>query len=340
MIGRRTALILLLTAMWMAIGAAPAMADPPGPTDYQTTVIGIDPPGIDVKVEIIGGDSFVRLTSTTGEVIEVIGYRGEPYLRFLPGGIVEENQSSPTTYLNLDRYAEADVPPGATPEATPVWKQVADDGSYAWHDHRAHWMNEARPVGSGPGDVILEGVIPLVIGDTEVDLRVQSVWQDAPSPIPAIVGAVLGVGLVVALVGARAKALAVAITVIAVAAATVGTTAYLSVPAETGPAWSLWTPPAVALTLAAAALIPGAAVQWLRSRAATLVLLSGIVLVVWGVIHRDWLSAAILPTSLPFWLDRIVTAFALTAGAGIIALAVRATIDPPADASVSPPSGE
>ena len=38
------------------------------------------------------------------------GYDGEPYLRFRADGTVQENQNSPATYLNRNRYAGAEVP--------------------------------------------------------------------------------------------------------------------------------------------------------------------------------------------------------------------------------------
>ncbi|MGD2052087.1 MAG: hypothetical protein PVI35_06395, partial [Acidimicrobiia bacterium] len=86
--GRWTVLGLALAAM-LVVPAAPALADPAGPSDYQSSVIGLDPPVAGVDVSIIGGDSFVRLVVDPATEVEVTGYRGEPYLRFLPGGIVE-----------------------------------------------------------------------------------------------------------------------------------------------------------------------------------------------------------------------------------------------------------
>jgi len=39
-------------------------------------------------------------------------------------------------------------------------------------------------------------------------------------------------------------------------------------------------------------------------------------------VKRDGLSAAIIPTDAPFWLDRFATAFALAVGVAIAALAL------------------
>ena len=110
--------------------------------------MSITPPTATVEVEVIGGDSFVQLTATPGTEVLVEGYQQEPYLRFRTDGVVEENQRAPTTYLNASRFGGGDVPAGADPALPPDWKQVATGGTFAWHDHRAHWM-DPQPAGDG-----------------------------------------------------------------------------------------------------------------------------------------------------------------------------------------------
>ena len=93
-----------------------------------------------IDVRIVGGDSFVLLTADPGTDVVVLGYDNEPYLHFRADGVVEENRRSPTVYQNRSRYGSDDAPADADPTAAPEWQQVASGGSYAWHDHRAHWM--------------------------------------------------------------------------------------------------------------------------------------------------------------------------------------------------------
>ena len=50
----------------------------------------------------------------------------------------------------------------------------------------------------------------------------------------------------------------------------------------------------------------------------------GIMLVLWAFRRRDGLGAAVLPTDLPFWFDRMVTAAAAVAGLLVLAAAGRA----------------
>ena len=157
----RRALAVTATVLAIVLGAAgPAAADPPGPTDYRSEITAIEPPTDGVEVEVVGGDSFIRLRRTGDERVDVMGYGGEPYLRFEPDGRVLENQRSPATFLNRDRTGEVDLPTEADADAEPEWEEVAADGTFSWHDHRTHWMSSARPPGRSPGDRVLEGVVP------------------------------------------------------------------------------------------------------------------------------------------------------------------------------------
>ncbi len=58
-------------------------------------------------------------------------------------------------------------------------------------------------------------------------------------------------------------------------------------------------------------------------------------LTLWGWLRRDGLGAAILPTDLPFWIDRLVTALALAGGVGLTGVAVYAVARPPAHQAAS-----
>ena len=329
---RIAASLLVAVAAGLVLAVpAPAFADPAGPSDFESAVVGVDPPADGVDVEIIGGDAFVLLTVAPGVSVDVVGYRGEPYLRFLPSGVVEVNDNAPTTYLNEDRYAAVDIPASASPDAEPSWRQVASDGSYAWHDHRAHWMNEDPPPGRGPGDRILEGVVPLLVDGREVDVAIASTWQQAPSPLPVVAGFVAGLGIaLVALRRTGLLAMAFGTMTLAAAALGVGAVAAASVPSETAPSAMLWLAPATSLALAALAVagLRAPTPTVLRSGAPVFAVIAAAELVVWAVLRWDWLWRAILPTAAPYWLDRVVTAGTLAGGAVLTIAALRAVIDP------------
>lgn len=311
-------------------GASPAAADPAGPTDFRSEVIDVDPETATISASMLGGDSFFMLEVEPGTEVLVLGYHAEPYLRVLADGTVEQNLNSPTFYLNEDRFGEEAIPEFATDDAEPEWEQVDNDGTYAWHDHRTHWMNRQDPLASERGDQILEAVVPLVVDGTEVDVTVSSIWQPEPSSVPAVVGALAGIGLaVLAFLGLRSvNRTALPASGLALAALVVGVAQNRSLPPETGPSRLNWLLPATGLVLMATAgglrrLEP--LVRW------AIVAAGGAELLLWGWLRRSGVGAAILPTDLPFWLDRLVTALAVVGGLGITVVAVYAVIRPPAE---------
>lgn len=188
--------VLVLTT----VPVSAAWADPAGPTDYRSEIVSVEPPPSGVHIRMIGGDSFLEVSVDRGIELEVVGYRGEPYLRFGPDGAVEINDNAPSTYLNEDRYGETDVPPSASADVDPSWRVVSEDGVHAWHDHRTHWMNQSRPAGE-PGAQILEANVPLVVNGIDTDVTVISTWEPPPSPWSASAGAVIGAAI--ALVASR-----------------------------------------------------------------------------------------------------------------------------------------
>lgn len=297
--------------------ASPAGADPIGPSDYGSEIVAIDPPAPGARFDILGGDAFLALALEEGHVAEVRGYADEPYLRFEADGRVLENRNSPAYHLNTSRYG-ADHDHDAKPEDPPRWVVVATNGAYAWHDHRIHYMGNVAPTGSRPGSVILESSVPLTVDGQGVEVSIRSRWLRAPSPFPALVGAGAALGLLI--VGRhvwrlRVGALAAAAGV--VAAITVNQV--IGAPSGTGGTLSLWAVPCAAFTAL------GAAVVWSRGqvegRASSGAALAGAALsLLWCVMNRRSVTAAITGLSAPGWLTRLVTAMlAVLAIATVIA---------------------
>jgi hypothetical protein len=330
-LARRT-IVGVATAGVCVGGGSGAHADSASPTDYLSTIVSVEPATATIEVRMVGGDAFFELVVEPGTTVEVVGYQGEPYLRVLPDGTVEENRSSPTRALNTDRFGTSAPAPaaGASAKATVDWQVVGDGGRYAWHDHRTHWMSTSPPIGARPGDQILEGVVPLVVDGVEVDVTVRSVWQRAPSPAPVWLGFVAGIAGAGVLArrwwrDRRGTPVALAAVGVAFAALVVGVWQYVSMPSETGPRLVWWLLPFVAV------LTVG--VEWFVGKrdplmATSMVALIGVLLVVWAWLRRDGLRRAILPTDAPFWLDRLVTATALSSGAIAVAVAVAAMFRP------------
>lgn len=328
-VGRRFFAACATALALSAVFAPPAVADAPGPTDYQSEIASIEPPTSSIAVSMIGGDSFVRLEQLEPVEVLVIGYRGEDYLRFDVDGTVHENQRSPSTWLNQERFGtEDELPPFVDYQAPPQWVQVADGGAYSWHDHRSHWMNPQRPPGAEPGDQVLEATVPLLVDDVAVTITVTSFLLPGPSLIANIGGFAWGLMLagIVALRGNR-TARAVLGLVGALFAAALGVIAFGSVPGETEPSQLLWLLPAIGVACAMFVLLT-------RNRQSTTVWIDGLtataggVIGAWALTRFDALWRALIPSDAAAEFDRLVIAGLLPIAALLVGYGLWGLIRP------------
>lgn len=139
---RWTALAVFTTLLACLPGTALGHAGNP---NFESRLDGLARPVEGLRVEVLDYDDSLQLVNRSGETVVVYGYEGEPYARIRGDGTVEVNANSPAAYLNEDRFAAVRLPARADPEAAPQWKQVGDDGVFAWHDHRIHWMAAGTP---------------------------------------------------------------------------------------------------------------------------------------------------------------------------------------------------
>ncbi|MGR7025744.1 hypothetical protein [Geodermatophilus sp. URMC 62] len=184
----RLAVVVLGLLAWLAL-AGPAAAHVGGEvagSDFDGRVTSVQPavPGVAVRVLQFGDE--LEVVNTTGTEVTVPGYSDEPYLRIGPDG-VWRNAHSPATWVNLDRYGRATVPPEADPAAEPEWVQVSTEAQYVWHDHRTHWMSEGQlppVVAADPtrAHTVSEWTVPMAHGSTPVTVRGVLTWSPPPSP--------------------------------------------------------------------------------------------------------------------------------------------------------------
>jgi hypothetical protein len=315
--GRRSSLVAAAVGVLAAVApAGVARADPAGPTDYGSQITAITPATPGVRAEIVGGDSFLRLIVEPGNEVVVSGYAQEPYLHFDPAGVVTENQHSPATYLNASRYG-AKAPADADPTLPPDWKIVGTGGSYAWHDHRAHWMSPSPPEGVARGGQVQSSDVPIVVNGTPVVIEVVTTYLPEPSRLPLAIGAAVGGALVLLALFWRRRT-GLALLAVALAATGIGWWQFASLPSETGPLLVWWVLPAVATVSLLVALALGR-----RLVSYALVLLAAMELAVWVWLRRDGAFRAVIPTDAPFWLDRgVMAATAVVAVIAAIAAAV------------------
>lgn len=136
------ALALCLTLLSPVLPAASAHQGNP---NYESLVVGIQPEIEGLRARVLENDDSLLLEGRVERPFTVLGYEGEPMVRFLPGGRVLVNLNSPSYWNNFDRYGTEDLPDRADPAARPAWKEVSTEGRYAWHDHRIHWMSKSIP---------------------------------------------------------------------------------------------------------------------------------------------------------------------------------------------------
>lgn len=173
-----------------------------------------------------------------------------------------------------------------------------------------------------------------MVDGVDVVVRVESVWMPAPSPAAAWIGGALGAALAAAAFAMRRTVWAGYLVVdLSTLALVVGWWQYSSLPSETGPRLTWAVLPAIALVATASATVarrrPGATAAL---TAHALVLLAGVNLLLWGWDRRDGLSASVLPTDAPYWLDRAASAAGLVGGgvmaAGALVLLARVIAEP------------
>lgn len=316
---RRVTATLLMVGTMLLLMAGPAAADPARPTPYRSTVTAIKPPEADLEVSVEGGDAFLLLTAPKGVEVVVEGYEGEPYLRIGEDGIVEVNERSPARYLNDSRYGSRDVtvPASADPEAAPLWTVVGSGGTYAWHDHRIHWMSPALPqqvdATSHAPQLVQEWEVPIQVDGADVAIHGRLEWLPPRSPVLPVLVLVL-VALSVAL-ATRRGTLSVAGAVGAVALAAVALGASTAVTAPPGAP----TDPTTLIAPLAAVSLAVMAVAWRRDpRARWLAVGAAVVLGAWAVRLLGALTAPIAPGPLPAAVSAAVVGASFGAAIGAI----------------------
>ena len=294
--GRWAGLVVVVGVGVLGAHAAPAAADPPAPSDFRSTVTGIEP-GVDgVRAEVVGGDAFLELTVEDGHEVVVAGYGDEPYLRFLPDGTVERNARSEATFLNEDRRGAVEVPPEADNDADPEWEEVAGGGTYAWHDHRIHWMGSDAPQGLEPGDVVQAWTVDITADGTPAAVQGELVLAEDVSPLPWFALALL-VAAAVAVAGRRRAGVVapVAVVAAAIAAVVAGAGELAAAPSGSGASPFVVLVPAVG----GAAVVAGVILRD-RPPAGGVCTLAGAACVIgWAVLRAEVLWTPVLPTELP-----------------------------------------
>ena len=119
---------MLIFTTLLPVGAARAH---PGSTltGYVSTVSAVVPNVLGVNALVLGGDDRLRISNYSGKTIVILGYEGEPYLRFDTSGVYA-NVRSPAAHLNRFRRPRPLEPGVADSSARPRWRRVAPGVTY------------------------------------------------------------------------------------------------------------------------------------------------------------------------------------------------------------------
>ncbi|HUP72659.1 MAG TPA: hypothetical protein VM282_06390 [Acidimicrobiales bacterium] len=245
---------VLTVAAILVATAAPAAADPARPTNYESVITSMIPAVSGLEAEVVGGDSFISLRVHNAGEVTVLGYEGEPYLRFGVNGLVEENTRSPAVVLNQSRFG-ATIDEQSDAKAPPEWRVVSTDGAYLWHDHRIHWMARSLPpqLGDNGAGKVLDWSIPLLVDGQSVQIQGQLFRTSPPSVVPYVaLGIVAAAAAALAMHRVRfvAAALLLLVSLFAFALSLVE---QLSIPVAAGRRISFFAIPALAALCALAA---------------------------------------------------------------------------------------
>jgi hypothetical protein len=265
-----------------------------------------------LEAKVIDGDQRLWLRARPNVTAVVLGFQGEPYLRFTAGGIAA-NTRSPTYYLNRSRPL---VPPHVSANAAPIWRLVSHARSYSWHEDRLHAL---AATALAPGSSYAGGwAVPLLVNGKRTQIR-GGLWHaDHPSliwfwPIVTLLASLP------ALIRLRRPRLDAAVmSALALATLSASTTARLGRELYGRPTVSRWQ-----LAVVAATCLFAVVVAWMYVRpewrwiGAMLIAVTGMYQ---GVVLVGTLLNGFVLAVLPPVLERITTITALAGGAGLFAL--------------------
>jgi hypothetical protein len=153
--GRRARLLIAAVLAALALpGAAQAhhTAVPIVALDYRNRVEPVGPALRGVRASLEDAGRKLRVTVPPGLDVTVVGYLGEPFVRFSRAGVEANERSATAQGLRL-------VPPGQpTAAGTAVWHLLGRGHSLAWSDTRA-WA----PSSVLAGRRLVRWSVPLVV---------------------------------------------------------------------------------------------------------------------------------------------------------------------------------
>jgi hypothetical protein len=200
----RHARAAVIVAAIATLAATPVASGHEGNPDFRSEIDRITPPVAGVTIEVLNFDDSLRIENRSGRDVVIEGYEGEPYARLTAEGTVSLNTRSPAYYLNGDRFAAAQAPASADPDAPPAWERLDGSSSLTWHDHRMHWMSRSVPSqveDPSQETKVFDYSIPLRVGGRPAAIEGTLTWVGREPGAPLLPFAVLGAVALIAAAG-------------------------------------------------------------------------------------------------------------------------------------------
>jgi hypothetical protein len=186
----------VLVALALPGRAAAHGTTPVSSLDYEARITSVSGAAVGVRTRVIDGDRQLELRVSGPHTVVVLGYGGEPFLRFSPNG-VDVNDGAATAIAN--GLARRGAVPALAPGATPAWRHLTGSSRFRWHDHRIGPL-PGRHYGAGD---VARWSIPVVVDGVSGRIAGRLWHAHGPSPWPWV-GAIAAVLALVAGVALRA----------------------------------------------------------------------------------------------------------------------------------------
>jgi hypothetical protein len=160
----RRAVAAAALAIVLVGGAGRAVAHEVDPS-VLTVIDEVTPAVAGLHVEVATSvTTQLVVANDTGEVLEVLDERRQPFVRIGPDG-VEANLAAAAWYSTNQPFGGT-VPPGTGPDEPPRWARVSTERTWGWFDHRLHPSDVPRLGGGRP---VFE--VPMRLGARDVVVR-------------------------------------------------------------------------------------------------------------------------------------------------------------------------
>jgi hypothetical protein len=123
-------------------------------------------PGVRVRL-LRGAAPGLLVENRSGQQLTVLDERGEPFLRIGPSGVDANVRSA--GWSRSGRRLASPERADAHASGTTVWQRVASGSTYSWIEPRV--VRAASAAGSSAPDAVLAWEIPLLLGETPLEVR-------------------------------------------------------------------------------------------------------------------------------------------------------------------------